>query len=136
MEREKGKGIFKRIIAVFMAVIMLLCVAPLEGVAQLDFSAFKLSVSAEGLAATGNCGENVTWSFDSKTGELVISGTGEMKNYDAYSHSSPFESSYIKTVIIESGVTSIGSYAFSYCDSLTSVTIGSSVTSIGYYAFN
>ena len=32
-------------------------------------------------------------------------------------------------------VTSIGSYAFEYCTSLTSVTIGNSVTSIGYGAF-
>jgi len=32
-------------------------------------------------------------------------------------------------------VTSIGDGAFSYCDSLTSVTIPDSVTSIGYYAF-
>jgi len=33
-------------------------------------------------------------------------------------------------------VTSIGSYAFEDCDSLTSVTIGNSVTSIGYDAFS
>ncbi len=33
-------------------------------------------------------------------------------------------------------VTSIGSYAFGSCSSLTSVTIGNSVTSIGYRAFN
>ncbi|MBR2903314.1 MAG: leucine-rich repeat domain-containing protein, partial [Clostridia bacterium] len=32
-------------------------------------------------------------------------------------------------------VTSICSYAFAYCDNLTSVTIGDSVTSIGYSAF-
>src|ERR1035437_2633885 len=33
-------------------------------------------------------------------------------------------------------VTSIGSYAFSYCTGLTSITIPSSVTSIGDYAFH
>jgi len=36
---------------------------------------------------------------------------------------------------VEYFVTSIGSYAFSYCSGLTSVTIGNSVTSIGNYAF-
>ena len=34
------------------------------------------------------------------------------------------------------GATSIGSYAFAFCNSLTSVTIPDSVTSIGYQAFN
>ena len=38
-------------------------------------------------------------------------------------------------VTIPSNVTSIGDYAFSGCDSLSSVTIPSSVTSIGHYAF-
>ena len=37
--------------------------------------------------------------------------------------------------IIPSNVTSIGDYAFSWCDSLTSITIPDSVTSIGYEAF-
>ena len=37
--------------------------------------------------------------------------------------------------IIPDGVTSIGSYAFYDCDSLTNITIPSSVTSIGWYAF-
>ena len=32
-------------------------------------------------------------------------------------------------------VTSIGSFAFAYCDSLTSITISDSVTSIGQWVF-
>ena len=40
----------------------------------------------------------------------------------------------LKEVIITGG-TSIGSYAFSGCSGLTSITIGNSVTSIGYSAF-
>ena len=36
---------------------------------------------------------------------------------------------------IPDSVTSIGEYAFEYCDSLTSVTIGNGVTSIGFEAF-
>ena len=41
----------------------------------------------------------------------------------------------LTSVTIPDSVTSIGRYAFYYCDSLTSVTIGNSVTSIGDYAF-
>ena len=42
----------------------------------------------------------------------------------------------LQAVEIGKNVTSIGSYAFSYCYSLTSVMIPGSVTSIGYYAFS
>ncbi|MGN0620725.1 MAG: leucine-rich repeat protein, partial [Porcipelethomonas sp.] len=42
----------------------------------------------------------------------------------------------LESITIGSGVTSIGSYAFSRCTSLESITIGSGVTSIGNYAFS
>ena len=90
--------------------------------------------------ANGTCGENLTWSLVTLTKTLTISGNGAMKNYDDYSSSvrAPWYSyrSSIQNVIIESGVTSIGSYAFNDCSGLTSVTIPNSVTSIGSYAFH
>ena len=42
---------------------------------------------------------------------------------------------YVKDVRLGSSVTSISTYAFNNCNSLTSITIPSSVTSIGTYAF-
>ena len=47
-----------------------------------------------------------------------------------------FRGSKLESVILGSGVISIGDYAFSYCTELTSITIPDSVTSIGDYAFD
>ena len=88
---------------------------------------------------SGTCGaegdgSNLKWTLDSE-GTLTISGQGKMP--DSYYYSLPWYSKMdsIKTVCIDSGVTSIGSYAFISCAGLTSVTIPSSVTSIGEFAF-
>ena len=74
----------------------------------------------------------ITWTL-SDDGTLTISGT-DMPDY--YSNAPwYFQRKKIKEVVIEDGVTSIGSYAFEYCSGLTSITIPNSVTSIGYRAF-
>ena len=108
----------KKIISLLLSLAMLLTIT----------SGLNLTAYAD--VQTGKCGDNVTYSLDTSTGVLTISGTGEMTD-------SPFgqNSNIIKSVIIENGVTSIGDSAFCHCKSLTNVTIGSSVTSIGESAF-
>ena len=93
-----------------------------------------LQISSSALSPSGSCGDNAFWSFDSLTGLLTISGSGAMADYDD-GDSIFYNQIGIKTVVINSGVTSIGDYAFEDCSSLKSITIGNSVTSIGYYAF-
>ena len=81
----------------------------------------------------GNCGaedDNVTWSFYSD-GKLVINGTGAMAD-----NFTKFGKLDVQNVIIESGVTSIGSWAFARCDDLESIEIPDTVTSIGDSAFS
>ena len=68
-------------------------------------------------------------------GTLTISGAGNMAGYDYTTTPWYNIRTLITSVVIEDGVTSIGSWAFSGCTGLTSVTIGNSVTSIGSWAF-
>ena len=97
---------------------------------------------ADDIIATGTCGaegDNLKWTLD-KDGVLTISGSGEMADYaiaGKKESSAPWsdEASQIKSVVIESGVTSIGHYAFFYCTELASVSIPDGVTSIQGYAF-
>lgn len=62
---------------------------------------------------------NIHWTLDTESGELIISGTGTMNNYsyNASRTNAPWGTYYlsIRTVTIESGVTSIGGYAFYGC---------------------
>ena len=109
----------KKIISLLLSLAMLLTITS------------GLNLTAYANVQTGKCGDNVTYSLDTSTGVLTISGTGNMRNND-----SPFyNNSCVKSVIIENGVTSIGDLAFKGCRSLTSVTIPNSVTSIGRRAF-
>ena len=120
----------KKILCTLLVMVMCLTVAPLSGF--VDFG-----ITASALADSGSCGENVTYTYDSSTGELVISGTGAMTNYiSPYSGpGSPFYYSDIKSIVIEDGVTSIGNWAFVNCRSLASIIIPDSVTSIGNFVF-
>ena len=88
--------------------------------------------------ATGDVDEsqNVVWMLTGNT--LTISGTGAMADY-AEASGQPWTAMHsdIKAIVIEDGVTSIGNYAFSLCEYVTSgVSIPASVTSIGNYSFN
>ncbi len=81
----------------------------------------------------GACGENAAWKLEG--GTLTISGTGEMSNYG--SNDAPWydSRSSITRVVVGQGITSLGDWTFSDCDSLTSVIIPDSVTKIGAHAF-
>lgn len=84
---------------------------------------------------TGSCGENVTWSL-SNDGVLTISGTGAMTDYDS-EYNTPWNSqkSSIQKVVVETGVTTIGTNALNNCTALESVSLPSTLTAIGNAAF-
>lgn len=88
--------------------------------------------------ASGSCGKKVTYTL-SDDGVLTILGTGAMTNFtytDNDESNRPWHSEResIRKVVIEEGVTSIGNFAFSFCN-VQEVTIPSTVTSIGKRAF-
>ena len=79
--------------------------------------------------------DNVTYSLADET--LTISGRGGGVNpAEAIPDWTTTKKSNIRRIVIEEGVTSIGDFAFSGCNSLTSVSIPASVTSIGDFAFD
>ena len=87
----------------------------------------------------GDCGQilsDVHWSLNTETGVMTISGSGAMVNtwslntvpWAAYKDS-------ITSVEVNSGVTSIGQYAFAQCPYLQSVSLPEGLTAIRSYVF-
>ena len=110
---------------------------------------------------SGECGENLTWELNTSTGVLTITGSGAMYDWTSDTER-PWYSlrAQITSVVLPSGITSLGKYAFRGTDivsinmtenypaglttinqeaffstQLTSVTIPESVVTIGQDAF-
>ena len=84
----------------------------------------------------GFCGKDVRW-YLLDTGELVITGTGKMKDYCSISN--PFWAAYLEmftNLTVQNGITELGAYAFSYAVFLQNVDIADSVTNIGIHTFD
>lgn len=112
------------------------------------FALVCMSVNAT--VYNGNCGDSegdeptsaVTWSFDTSTGTLTLTGTGAIKtfsdagpmpypwcDYDGSENHKGMED--ITTIVIGEGITNIPDYAFAMYEYCTSVTLPSTLTIIG-----
>ena len=100
------------------------------------------------VALSGKCGDNAYYTLY-QDGELIIEGTGAIKDYESraissypYSKCNPwYKRPYsnnpdVTKVIIEEGITRIGNSAFDSCPLLQSVSIPKSVTEIGEKVFS
>ncbi|MCD7832941.1 MAG: leucine-rich repeat protein [Lachnospiraceae bacterium] len=99
---------------------------------------------------SGGCGEHLTWTLGTD-GTLTISGSGGMYDYATQNDYDVDEDGYdawvnarapwygsrasITSLVVESGVTSIGRAAFYFCSNLTDVEIADTVTALGDSAF-
>ena len=114
----------KHIFCAVLCLVLLLSALP----------AFALNAGAAQAVSSGSCGKNVKWTLDAD-GLLTISGTGAMKDYANTTVTPFYQNHSVKAVSILPGITHIGKYAFSYCDTLAKVSVPDSVKSIGAMAF-
>lgn len=81
---------------------------------------------------------DISWSYDSSTYTLTISGSGDMPDYGkARAERPPWQSvmGKIKYINIDNGITYIGNYSFSSADQVTSIVLPNTVKGVGNYAF-
>lgn len=125
---------------------VLLCLLMLATTVPLAFAEEPISEPASEPASepndldsptSGQCGDNVFWSYDEDTSTLTISGTGDMWNFDASVDNQPWISyeNEIRTIVIEEGVTCIGESAFFGFENLNEVTMPVTINRIKMAAF-
>lgn len=120
---------------------LLMTLALLAGVLWVPASA---GGSGEGILS-GACGENATWQLDLESGVLTISGTGEIER-EIEGHNPVDERpiykdapwydwrDWIDSIVIEKGITHIGSSVFSGC-AVTQIGLPDGIVSIEESAF-
>lgn len=84
----------------------------------------------------GTCGDNLTWSLDTQNRCLIVEGEGSMHSW-SYPSVCPWNDykSYIDSVSLPDGLTSIGESAFENCSNLRSVRVPNTIVNIGNFAF-
>ena len=120
---------------------MLLSAVPL-GMVDTACAAETSVVAAQSYyVAGGQCGDDLTWTLDS-SGTLTISGTGPMYGYSLFKNPwcdsalrNSGISTRVKNVEISSGVTTLGAYALSACDSMVSVSLPETLLAVGEDCF-
>ena len=114
---HQDKIIIRQIMAFAVAIIWLVCCAPMAKAAE-----------------SGTCGDGLSWYLSA--GTLTITGSGKMDDFPEDTMAPWYEfREDVTRVELPDGMTHIGDLAFYDCMNLTAVAIPGSVESIGIYAF-
>ena len=140
--KTKRKNIFKSLLALTLALIMVLGVAPLSELAGVDWASlfapkaeaatydiYTYEVDSDGTIIITDCKE-------SASGAITIPSEIDGKPVTSIGYNAFSFCTGLTSITIPNSVTSIGTYAFYGCSGLTSITIPNSVTSIGDWAFH
>ena len=100
------------------------------------FVAMYCSIAMMANTVTGQCGEDLTYAYDTETKILTISGTGDMYDF-SYAEAVPWYSvSYsVKQLVLSDDITHIGDYAFRNFEQISTIQLPSQLQSIGKTAF-
>ena len=142
--KKKRKNIFKSLLALTLALIMVLGVAPISELAGVDFASlfapkaeaanktygiYTYEVSSDNKVTITGCNK-------SAKGAITIPSEIDGKSVTSIEGAAFLGCTGLTSITIPNSVTSIGNSAFDGCTGLTSITIPNSVTSIGVTAFD
>ena len=127
----------KRVISLFLSVLFVFTLIPIN----------LINTTA---TSVDSCGQNATWKYDFETKTLIISGTGAIENYIRKYDESKIDSvqgyytnapwwcyrEVAENLVIEEGITSIGSWSFYQFRNIQSVILPKSLTKINERAFH
>ena len=122
----------KSVLSVFLTLLLI----------SLPLCAVPAFAEGAGVKADGGCGDGLTWTL-TYDGVLTISGSGDMKDYYKSNVSllgkerAPWYDyrSEIGVIVIETGVSSVGEYAFYGFSRPVTVQLPQSMELVGEYAF-
>ncbi|MBQ7581103.1 MAG: leucine-rich repeat protein [Clostridia bacterium] len=124
------KKVWKRTLSYILVIIMAVGATPIGALVQ------GLTISANAAYFSGTCGANISWYADSYNMTVTVSGTGPILVEQVSPQYALSYRNYVGAIILNEGITMIGSGIFSGCTSMSYIMIPETTTSIGSSAFS